>query len=76
MTDPAQYHAVIAGLRTSMAQVGSMASSVSQENKLLAAENKRLAGLKEQQDEAIKQLQVRHLVLAPGDAASCREIEG
>jgi hypothetical protein len=58
LTDPAQYHAVITGLRASMAQVGSMASSVSQENKLLAAENKRLAGLKEQQDEAIRQLQV------------------
>jgi hypothetical protein len=52
-------HAVIAGLRTSMAQVSNMASSVSHENKLLVADNKRLLEQKDEQAAAIKQLQVR-----------------
>lgn len=51
-------HAVIAGLRTSMAQVSSMASTVSQENKLLVAENKRLVELRDQQAGVVAQLQV------------------
>lgn len=58
MPDPS-YEAVIAGLRSSMAQVSSMASTVSQENKLLTAENKRLQELREQQSHALQQKQVR-----------------
>lgn len=52
-------HAVIAGLRASMNQVSSMASSVSQENKLLLADNRRLQELRDQQAGVIEQLQVR-----------------
>jgi hypothetical protein len=55
--DPS-YEAVIAGLRSSMAQVSSMASTVSQENKLLTAENKRLLELRQQQAHEQKQKQV------------------
>jgi hypothetical protein len=42
-----------------MAQVSSMASTVSQENKLLSAENRRLLELREQQAHALNQKQVR-----------------
>lgn len=52
-------HAVIAGLRASMTQVSSMASSLSQENKLLLADNRRLQELRDQQAGVIEQLQVR-----------------
>lgn len=57
MPDPS-YEAVIAGLRSSMAQVSSMVSTVSQENKLLNAENQRLQELREQQSHALQQKQV------------------
>jgi hypothetical protein len=64
-------HAVIAGLRASMAQVSNMASSVSHENKLLVADNKRLLEQRDQQAAAIKQLQVRwHRSGAVGTAAA------
>lgn len=42
-----------------MAQVSRMASTVTQENRLLAADNQRLTEQREQQAQAIRQLQVR-----------------
>jgi hypothetical protein len=57
--DPDKNHAVIAGLRASMTQVSSIASSVSQENKLLLSDNRRLQELQDQQAGVIEQLQVR-----------------
>lgn len=63
--------AVIAGLRSSMAQVSSMASTVSKENKLLTAENKRLLEVREQQAHALKQKQVGSQPSPPAQGNRC-----